>query len=199
MRVRVIACEITISTATGTHTGVYRLATTLLNDRRFPAFEVVKLYHARWEVESAYLEIKSTLLGRRVLRSPAPALIAQEIYALLTVYQVLRIAIADTADTAGGVDPDRASFTIAVQSAKDLIVQAANVIAETTIDLIGTIGRHLLDNLMPARRLRVSPRAVKRPLSRYAYKSLGVDRRSYLATLTIDITDLPALTTQGDP
>ncbi|MFU8854877.1 IS4 family transposase [Micromonospora sp. SL1-18] len=200
VRVRIIACEITVSTTAGTRTGVYRLATTLLDHRRFPAFEIVKLYHQRWEVESAYLEIKSTLLGRRVLRSPIPALITQEIYALLTIYQVLRIAITDTTDAAGGVDPDRASFTTAVQTAKDLIVQAANVIAETTIDLIGTIGRHLLDNLMPTRRLRVSPRTVKRPLSRYAYKSLGVDRKSYLATLSIDIiAGQPALTDQGDP
>jgi hypothetical protein len=50
-----------------------------------------------------------------------------------------------------------------------LIVQAANVIAETTIDLVGSIGRHVLANLMPTRGLRLSPRAVKRPLSRYAY------------------------------
>jgi hypothetical protein len=199
-RVRVIACEITVSTTAGTHTGVYRLATTLLDHRRFPAFEVVKLYHERWEVESAFLEIKSTLLGRRVLRSPIPVLIAQEIYALLTVYQVIRIAIADATHAAGGIDPDRASFTTAVQTAKDLIVQAANVIAETTIDLIGTIGRHLLHNLMPERRLRVSPRSVKRPLSRYAYKSLGVDRKSYLATLRIDIiAGQPTSTDRGDP
>ena len=47
---------------------------------------------------------------------------------------------------------------------------------------------------MPARRLRVSPRAVKRPLSRYAYKSLRVDRRTYKATISIDI-----LTTHSAP
>ena len=40
---------------------------------------------------------------------------------------------------------------------------------------------------MPQRRPRLSPRAVKRPLSRYAYKSLQVDRRSYKATISIDI------------
>ena len=200
VQVRIITCEITIATSAGTHTGVYRLATTLLDHRRYPAFEIVKLYHTRWEVESTFLEIKSTLLGRRVLRSPVPALIAQEIYALLTIYQVIRIAISDAADAVDNVDPDRCSFTTAVQSARNLIVQAANVIAETTIDLIGTIGAHLLDNLMPDRRLRVGPRAVKRPLSRYAYKSLGIDRRSYLATLTIDIIAAQsALTGPGDP
>ncbi len=199
VRVRIIECEITIVTTAGRHTGTYRLATTLLEYQRFPALECVKLYHERWEVESTYLEIKSTLLGRRVLRSADPALIAQEIYALLAVYQIVRIAIADAAD-ASGVDPDRASFTVAVQAARDLIAQAANVIAETTIDLVGSIGRRLLGSLMPARRLRVSSRAVKRPLSRYAYKSLGVDRKSYLATISIDIiAGQPALTNQDDP
>jgi hypothetical protein len=154
---------------------------------------------ANIKIETAYLEIKSSLLGRRVLRSTNPALIAQEIYALLTTYQILRIAIADTAETTG-VDPDRASFTTAVQTARDLVIQAANIIAETTIDLVGTIGAHVLADLMPSRRLKVSPRAVKRPLSRYAYKSLGVDRKTYLATLTIDIlAGQPALTNQTDP
>jgi len=200
VRVRIIECEITIVTTAGRHTGTYRLATTLLEYQRFPALECVKLYHERWEVESSYLEIKSTLLGRRVLRSADPALIAQEIYALLTVYQVVRIAIADTAEATDGVDPDRASFTVVVQAARDLIVQAANVIAETAIDLVGSIGRQLLGNLMPARRLRVNSRAVKRPLSRYAYKSLGVDRKSYLATLNIDIiAGQPTLTNRDDP
>ena len=170
-----------------------------LTGNDFPALEVVKLYHQRWEVESAYLELKSTLLGRRVLRSRHLALIAQEIYALLTVYQIVRIAIADAAD-ASNVDPDWASFTTAVQAVRDLITQAANVIAGTTIDLVGSIGRRLLDNLMPARRLRISPRALKRPLSRYAYKSLRIDRRSYQATIHIDIlAGQPALTRHDDP
>jgi hypothetical protein len=61
------------------------------------------------------------------------------------------------------------------------------VIAHTVIDLIGAIGRAVLNQPMAARRLRVSPRAVKRPLSRYAYKSLRVDRHSYKATISIDI------------
>ncbi|MER6304134.1 hypothetical protein ABT247_31940 [Kitasatospora sp. NPDC001539] len=86
-----------------------------------------------------------------------------------------------------GTDPDRASFSVALRAARDQVIQAANVIADTTIDLIGAIGRAVLDNLMPARRQRTSPRAVKRPLSRYAYKSLRVDRRTYKATISIDI------------
>jgi hypothetical protein len=194
LEVRIVECQITIATAAGRRTGVYRLATTLLDHHRYPAFELARLYHERWEVESAYFEIKKSMLGRRVLRARTMAGLDQEIYALLTAYQIIRIAITDAAGTAPGTDPDRASFSIALQAARDQIIQAANVIAGETIDLIGTIGRHVLDNLLPARRLRLSPRAVKRPLSRYAYKSLRIDRRTYKATISIDI-----LTPAPDP
>ena len=102
-------------------------------------------------LESAYFEIKKTMLGRRVLRARTLPGITQEIYALLTLYQVLRIAIADATIAAPGTDPDRASFTIALQAAREQVIQAANVIAGETIDLAGTIGRHILDNLLPAR------------------------------------------------
>jgi len=65
--------------------------------------------------------------------------------------------MADAAATVPGTDPGRASFAIAWQAARDQIIQAAGVIAGTTINLVGAIGRHVLDNLLPARRLRVSP------------------------------------------
>jgi hypothetical protein len=48
LRARVIDCEITISTRAGRHTGVYRLATTLLDPHRYPATELISLYHQRW-------------------------------------------------------------------------------------------------------------------------------------------------------
>jgi len=187
LEVRIIECEITIATAAGRHTGVYRLATTLLDYRQHPAFSLVKLYHERREVESAYFALKKTTLGRRVLRSRTLPGIAQEICALPALYQVIRIAITDATATVPGTDPDRASFSVAIQAARDQVIQAAGVIAGTVIDLVGAIGHAVLNQPMPSRRLRVSPRAVKRPLSRYAYKSLRVDRRTYKATISIYI------------
>src|SRR5262249_59558607 len=83
VKVRIIECQITIATTAGTRTGTYRLATPLLDPRQHPAFELVKLYHQRWEIESAYFEIKKTMLGRRVLRARTLPGITQEIYALL--------------------------------------------------------------------------------------------------------------------
>jgi hypothetical protein len=50
LEVRVIECEITIATTAGRHTGVYRLATTLLDHHRYPAFELVSEFGARFMV-----------------------------------------------------------------------------------------------------------------------------------------------------
>jgi Insertion element 4 transposase N-terminal/Transposase DDE domain len=185
--VRVIECQITIATSAGCRTGAYRLATTLLDPGRYPAAGLIRLYHERWEIETAYLELKSSILGGRVLRARTPAGIAQELYALLTCYQILRIAITDAIEATGGTDPDRGSFTIALNAARDLLTQAANVIAGTITDLTGAIGRRVLDNLLPDRRLRVSPRIVKRALSKYPAKGPNINRRSYKATLEINI------------
>ncbi|MEU3343118.1 transposase [Streptomyces sp. NPDC006668] len=135
---RVIECEIIIATTAGRTTGVYRLATTLLDARRYPAFELVKQYHERWEAESAFFAIKKSMLGRRVLRARSMPGMAQEIYALLTAYQLIRIAIADTTAALPDADPDRACFSIALQTARDQVIQAAGVIADTTVDLVGT-------------------------------------------------------------
>jgi hypothetical protein len=161
---------------------------------------VAQLYHQRWEIESVYLELKATMLGGRILRSTTLQGITQEVYALLCTYQILRQAITDATDTVPGADPDRASFTIALHTARDQITKAAGVIAGTVIDLVGTIGRHVLTSLMPPRRNRVSPRAVKRPLSRYAHQSLRIDRKTYQATMTITIhPGPPGLTRSASP
>jgi hypothetical protein len=187
LRVRVIEAEITIHTTAGRRTGVYRLATPLLDPHRYPAADLIRLYHERWEIETAYLALKSSVLGGRVLRARTPGGVEQEVYALLVTYQLLRTAMADATATQPEADPDRASFTTALHSARDLIIQAAGVIADTTIDLAGTIDRHVLAHLMPDRRLRVCPRIVKRAISKYQARGPSVDRASYRATVSIDI------------
>ncbi|MGI5142403.1 IS4 family transposase [Streptomyces sp. CA-106110] len=188
--VRVIDCEITITTATGRSTGLYRLVTTLTDHRTHPVAELITLYRQRWEIETAYLEIKSTTLGGRVLRARTPDGVSQELYALLVTYQALRLAMADATAARPGIDPDRASFTTALNTARDLVIQAAGVIADTVVDLVGAIGRRVLADLMPDRRIRTRPRVVKRAISKYNAKGT-IDRTSYKATISIDILTAP--------
>lgn len=187
--VRVIEAEIVVRCAGGpSRTGRYRLLTTLTDHHRYPAIDLVELYHQRWEIETTYLELKSTILGGRVLRARTPDGITQEIYALLTTYQALRIAIADAALTQPATPPDRGSFTIALHTARDQIVHAAGVIADTTIDLVGTIGHAVLTALLPTRRARTSPRIVKRASSKHR-ATATTDRNNYKITHTIHIHD----------
>lgn len=187
-RIRVVQARIAVTTSDGrTHTGDYRLITTLLDARRYPAGDLIRLYHQRWEIETAYLELKSTILGGRLLRARTPDGIDQEIHALLIVYQLLRTAMVDATDTRPGTDPDRASFTIALNTARDQITQAAGVIADTVIDLAGVIGANVLADLLPDRRIRIKTRMIKRSNSKYQARGPNIDRRSYKATISIDI------------
>lgn len=197
--VRVIDAEISIKTKAGTAIGIYRLITTLLDADTYPATAILRLYHERWEIETAYLEIKSSILGGRVLRARTPAGVDQEIHALLIVYQILRTAMTDATNSEPGVDPDRASFTAALHAARDQVIHAANVIAGTVLDLVGKIGRLVLNNLLPERRLRVNARTVKRAISKYNARGPNIDRRTYQATISLTILAGTALTTSPDP
>ena len=188
VEVQVITCEITVTTSAGRRNQTYKLLTTIL-DPDTPATEIVALYHQRWEIETGFLELKSTILDGRVLRARTPAGVEQEIYALLVTYQALRIAITDTTIVHPDIDPDRGSFTVALNTARAQLVTATGVIADTVIDLVGRIGRHVLDNLMPKRRLRITPRVVKRAISNYVAKtSTGrVRGPSLQAIITVEI------------
>ncbi|GAB3993931.1 IS4 family transposase [Glycomyces albus] len=181
---RLIEAEITIATEAGTQTGHYRLLTSAVNPRRYPADQILALYHQRWEIESAYCELKSTLLRRRVLRAGHPTRIEQEIWALLALYQTIRITIAD-AVLGEPIDQLQASFTIALECARDQLIRAQNILDDEQIDLKGLIGQQVLAHPLPDRRLRTAPRVVKRAISKYHARKNHIDRRTYKATLDI--------------
>ena len=80
LRVRIIEADLDVRGADGSRAGdSYRLLTTLLDWRRYPAAELIRLYHERWEIEVAYLALRHTLLGGFVLRSRDRAGAEQEL------------------------------------------------------------------------------------------------------------------------
>ena len=98
--VRVIEAWITVTLADGTtRREPWRLVTSLLDAERYPARELIDLYHRRWQVETTYFSIKATMLDGRVLRSRSIPGLDQEVYALLTAYQALIRAAADAVGT----------------------------------------------------------------------------------------------------
>lgn len=93
----------------------YRLITTILDPKVAPAVELAALYPERWEIESAFDELKTHLRGRQMLlRSKTPALIRQEFYGLMMAHFAIRGLMHEAALKAE-IDPDRLSFIHAVR------------------------------------------------------------------------------------
>lgn len=74
----------------------------------------------------------------------------------------------EAAESRPGTDPDRCGFTIALQTARDLLITAGGVIGDGASE----IGHRVLSALAPARRSRISTRKVKSPSSRYAERKM---------------------------
>lgn len=91
-----------------------RLFTTLVDDNTYPADELIALYHERWEIELAFDELKTHMLERKEsLRSMKPEGVAQELWGLLLVYNLVRFELAQTAAEMD-VPPNRMSFRHAI-------------------------------------------------------------------------------------
>jgi len=101
----------------------YRLLTTILDPRAAPAEELAALYHERWEIETAFDELKTHLRGARiVLRSKRPDLVEQEFYGLLLAHFAIR-GLMHEAAAKGDVDPDQISFVHAVRVIRRKLAQ----------------------------------------------------------------------------
>lgn len=200
LKVRVIEARVTATDRDGKVIAAdsYRLVTTLLDPHADPAPVLVRLYHERWEIESAYYALKHTLLHGRVLRTRHPAGLEQELWAILTVYQILRVAMVEATD-AVGADPDRACFTVALNTARDQVAAAAGILPRTDpngrTEIIGAIGRAVQAHLLAPRRPRVSVRKVKSPVSRYPARPTGDDR----PLTSTDVTDIEITIDRPEP
>jgi len=116
MPVRVIEYTVTTTTegpdgATEETSELFCLITTLLDPEQAPAAELAELYAARWTSETIFKHIKIEQRGGRTatLRSNSPAMVEQELWAMLCVYQAVRGLATDSARQAG-LPPVHISF-----------------------------------------------------------------------------------------
>jgi hypothetical protein len=147
------------------------LLTSLTDHRRYPVRELVALYHERWELELGFDEVKTVLLKRQeALRSKSKRGVAQELWSLGLLYNLIRLEIEQIAAEAG-VPPMRISFIAALQFMQNFwLVSAAMAPARIPRRL-----RELRDDLSqfilpPRRSERSYPRAVKIKMSAYPKK-----------------------------
>jgi hypothetical protein len=108
----------------GTEMGPFRLFTTMLDPNEVTPSELAAAYAQRWEIESAFDELKTHQRGARVvLRSKSPALVLQEIWGHLCCHYAIRTLMFAAAHDAD-VDPDRVSFTAALRITRRSLSQA---------------------------------------------------------------------------
>jgi hypothetical protein len=188
--VRVIEYLLAVTADDGTtRTERYRLITTLLDCRAFPARDLAAAYSRRWAIEVSYLEAKARLHGPgRPLRARTPELARQEAWALLAVYQAIRTLIARAA-ARSGTDPARISFTTTLHAARRTIATPRHQLTAT----LDATEAEILATLTPHRPGRVYPRAIKKHTSNYRQRR-ATDPISQHATHTLTITPQPAAT-----
>ena len=105
----------------------YRLVTTILDCVQAPADELAALYHERWEIETAFDELKTHLRGSKiVLRSKTPDLVRQEFYGLMMAHFAVRGLMHEAALKAEE-DPDRLSFLHAVRVIRRKLAMASAI------------------------------------------------------------------------
>jgi hypothetical protein len=146
------------------------LLTSMVDADAFPADEIVKLYHERWELELGYDEIKTEMLDREEsIRSRSPEKVRQEVWGILIAYNLVRLEMERIAAEAA-VEPTRISFITAFQHICDEFLWCS-------IATPGAVPRHLRNLranvkrfILPPRRERVYPRAVKIKMSNYPRK-----------------------------
>jgi hypothetical protein len=120
--VRVV--EYQIDDGRGEPMGPFRLFTTMLDPTEVTATELAAAYAQRWEIESAFDELKTHQRGAKmVLRSKSPALVEQEIWGHLCCHYAIRTLMFEAAHDAE-VDPDRVSFTAALRITRRSLSQA---------------------------------------------------------------------------
>lgn len=151
------------------------LLTSLRDPNEYPAAELAELYHERWELELGYDEIKTELLEREeTIRSRKPDGVKQELWGILLAYNLVRLEMARIAAEAD-VEPTRISFVEALRLIRDewewLSVTSPGAIPKR----LETLRRNVKRYILPPRRPRRFPRAVKIKMSSYDRKRPAIE------------------------
>jgi hypothetical protein len=171
--VRVIEYTLDDPQRTG-HGERHRLVTTLLDHEKYPARELVCLYHERWEIELVFDEQKTHHDPRRSgkaahFRSQTPAGVQQEIAALSLGHFVVR-ALMLAAAKEENLDTDRLSFTGCLRILQARLPECDSSTPTSLEHWYRLLLAELAHERIEPRSNRSNPRVVKRKMSKFAKK-----------------------------
>jgi putative transposase len=141
------------------------LVTSLLDEKEYPAAEIVQLYGRRWRIETLFEQLKIRL-SADVLRSHSPEGVRKEFAARCLALNIVHSVLLEAASL-HHLDPLRISFAHAVRA---ILIFSPALACEPVFRLpaiyramISEIAHHLV----PERPGRIEPRAVRREHKHY--------------------------------
>lgn len=147
-----------------------RLITSLLDEDTYPALDLARLYHQRWEVEITIDEIDTHQRQQAArFRSLKPVGVIQEFYGLLIAHYVLRKIMLDAAHAAD-LDPDQLSFTNALELIVDAIYDFQFLDPTQHPTRYQQLLRDIAAFQLPPRVTRSNPRVIRAKLANFKMK-----------------------------
>jgi hypothetical protein len=152
--------------AKGMRTREVTIATTLLDPMRYPKREIARLYNLRWEIETNFRHLKTTMKMEH-LKCQSPNGVIKELMIFALVYNLVRAAMTAAAQRQGVADANRISFIDALRWLRTLLpIPASGAMPELIIN--------------PLRPGRSHPRVKKRRMKEYDL--MNKTRREYTET-----------------
>lgn len=149
------------------------LATTLLDAS---AEELAELYHRRWEIETEFRHIKTTM-GMDHMRVKSPAMAYKQMYAFFLAHNLLRWLMLKAA-LKNGEDPTRLSFKGALDTVRIWAPQMGHLSRKHFTQMMDALLEVVASDRIPIRPDRIEPRRLKKRLKRFTL--LTFSRRNYL-------------------
>ena len=142
----------------------------MLDPERYPAAEIIALYHERWEIELGYNEVKRVMLRREeTTRSKSPRGVMQELWGLAIAYNLVRYEAQQVAAQAG-VPPVRVSFVATLNFIESALRSWGTDNLGRAPQRLINLREDLAHFILPERRARSYPRQVKIKMSNYDRK-----------------------------
>jgi hypothetical protein len=147
-----------------------RLWTNLMDTRKHPAKQLLKLYSSRWEQEIATDELKNKLGTGPLLKSQTPHTAVQEVAALIMAQGIVA-RIRSSVATQGKIPTLRVSFGKTLRHMQALFLMAAlggGIFSQAQFEAVAAKARsNILRQLTKPRRKRSCQRAVRQPVSKW--------------------------------